>query len=245
MWYRQQHRRRPLPGRGHLVADRDRRHHDLPAARGHGDQARLGHAPAARHRRRRRRRRRQQSVPNGGGGFLVLREPWPSMLRTHLGRRPAVHRDLLVPVRRASTSPATARSGTTTATCGCSAGSTTSCWSPATTSPPPRSSRRWSPTRRWPSPRSSARPTRPPVRRSSRSSSCAARSTADEALVQELRDHVAKTLGPIAKPRQIMLVAGAAEDPVRARSCAGCCATSPRTVRSATSPRCRTPPSWT
>ncbi len=28
----------------------------------------------------------------------------------------------------------------------------------------------------------------------------------DEALVQELRDHVAKTLGPIAKPRQIMLV---------------------------------------
>jgi acetyl-CoA synthetase len=29
----------------------------------------------------------------------------------------------------------------------------------------------------------------------------------DEALVRELRDHVAKTLGPIAKPRQIMLVA--------------------------------------
>jgi acetyl-CoA synthetase len=28
----------------------------------------------------------------------------------------------------------------------------------------------------------------------------------DEALIQELRDHVAKTLGPIAKPRQIMLV---------------------------------------
>jgi len=29
---------------------------------------------------------------------------------------------------------------------------------------------------------------------------------AGEALIQELRDHVAKTLGPIAKPRQIMLV---------------------------------------
>ena len=28
----------------------------------------------------------------------------------------------------------------------------------------------------------------------------------DDALVSELRDHVAKTLGPIAKPRQIMLV---------------------------------------
>jgi acetyl-CoA synthetase len=30
---------------------------------------------------------------------------------------------------------------------------------------------------------------------------------AGEALIQELRDHVSKTLGPIAKPRQIMLVA--------------------------------------
>jgi acetyl-CoA synthetase len=27
----------------------------------------------------------QQSVPNGGGGFLVLRKPWPSMLRTIWG----------------------------------------------------------------------------------------------------------------------------------------------------------------
>jgi acetyl-CoA synthetase len=29
----------------------------------------------------------------------------------------------------------------------------------------------------------------------------------DEELVRELREHVAKTLGPIAKPRQILLVA--------------------------------------
>jgi acetyl-CoA synthetase len=28
----------------------------------------------------------------------------------------------------------------------------------------------------------------------------------DDALLKELRDHVAKTLGPIAKPRQIMIV---------------------------------------
>ena len=42
MWYRAAHRRRPLPGRGHLVADRDRRHHDLPAARRDRDQAGLG-----------------------------------------------------------------------------------------------------------------------------------------------------------------------------------------------------------
>ena len=38
---------------------------------------------------------------------------------------------------------------------------------------------------------------------------------AGEQLIAELRNHVAKTLGPIAKPRQIMLVAGAAEDPLR------------------------------
>jgi acetyl-CoA synthetase len=40
-------RRRALPGRGHLVADRDRRDHDLPAARPDRGQARLGHPPAA------------------------------------------------------------------------------------------------------------------------------------------------------------------------------------------------------
>ena len=42
-----------------------------------------------------------------------------------LGRRPALHRHVLVQVRRACTSRATAPSATTTATCGCSAGSTT------------------------------------------------------------------------------------------------------------------------
>src|SRR3712207_9536553 len=36
------HRRRPLPGRGHLVADRDRPDHDLATARRHPRQARLG-----------------------------------------------------------------------------------------------------------------------------------------------------------------------------------------------------------
>ena len=33
MWYHDAHRRRPLPDRRHVVADRDRRHHDQPAAR--------------------------------------------------------------------------------------------------------------------------------------------------------------------------------------------------------------------
>ena len=44
------HRRRPLPGRRHLVADRDRPHPDHPAARHHHAEARLRHAPVPRHR---------------------------------------------------------------------------------------------------------------------------------------------------------------------------------------------------
>ena len=40
------HRRRPLPGGGHLVADRDRQHHDQPPARRDDPQARLGHQAA-------------------------------------------------------------------------------------------------------------------------------------------------------------------------------------------------------
>ena len=36
-----------------------------------------------------------------------------------------------------------------------------------------------------------------------------------DVLVQELRNHVAQEIGPIAKPRQIMVVARAAQDPLR------------------------------
>ena len=57
------HRPRALPHRRHLVADRNRLHHDLSAARHHGHQTRLGHAPAARHRRRSGGRRRQAGRP--------------------------------------------------------------------------------------------------------------------------------------------------------------------------------------
>ena len=113
--------------RRHLVADRDRRDHDQPAARRHRRQARLGddgRCPGI----------SADVVDDDGqagrrtarGGYLVLTEPWPAMLRTHLGRRRAVQGHLLVALRRAgSTSPATARRRTRTATSGCSAGSTT------------------------------------------------------------------------------------------------------------------------
>ena len=49
------------------------------------------------------------------------------------------------------------------------------------------------------------------------------RATSD--VLTELREHVAKVIGPIAKPDEIIFTPGPAEDPLRARSCAGCCAT--------------------
>ena len=66
LWYHKVIGGEKLPDRRHLVADRDRPHHDLAAAGDHRDQARLGDGadPGDRGRRRRRRRRRGR----GGGG---------------------------------------------------------------------------------------------------------------------------------------------------------------------------------
>ena len=52
MWYREVIGHEPLPHRRHLVADRNRRHHDRAASRRGADQAGLGDAPLPRHRRR-------------------------------------------------------------------------------------------------------------------------------------------------------------------------------------------------
>ena len=73
------HRRRPLPDRRHVVADRDRGHHDLAAARGDDSEAGKRDVPAAGDRGRGRRRRRQDR--RRGGGYLILTRPWPAMLR--------------------------------------------------------------------------------------------------------------------------------------------------------------------
>ena len=74
MWYHEHIGGGTLPDRRHVVADRDRRDHDQPAARRHHHQAGLGDVPAAGHRRRGgRRQRRRRST--GGGGYLTLTQP--------------------------------------------------------------------------------------------------------------------------------------------------------------------------
>ncbi len=121
------HRRRSHARRGHLVADRDRRDHDQPAARGHRHQTGFGHPPVARDQRGRRRQRRGSRPRRRRRSARAHRAVAVDAAR-YLGRRGALPGDVLVPVRRrrATTSPATAPRRTTTATCGCSAGSTTS-----------------------------------------------------------------------------------------------------------------------
>ena len=147
-------------------------------------------------------------MPDGGGGYLVLTKPWPAMLRgiwgdperfkeTYWSRFPGLYfagdgakkdedGNLWLLGRVDDVMNVSGHRLSTTEI-------------ESALSPTPRSPRR----------RSSAPPTRPPARRRAPSSSCAAappRRTR-EALVNELRNHVAKEIGPIAKPRQIMIVA--------------------------------------
>jgi acetyl-CoA synthetase len=126
MWYRDHIGGGHCPDRRHLVADRDRRHHDQPAAGRDRPQARLGAcvpSPASAPRssttwasrspgRARRLPRAHQAVAGDAP--------------RHLGRPAALRRHLLVALRRSTTSPATAPRRTRRATSGCSAGSTTS-----------------------------------------------------------------------------------------------------------------------
>jgi hypothetical protein len=118
------HRRRALPDRRHVVADRDRRPHDHPAARVTTTKPGSATFPHPRHRRRGRRRRRQ---PWSSGAAAT--SPSPARGRPCCGASGATPSATTTPTgpgSRAATSPATAPRSTTTATCGCSAGSTTS-----------------------------------------------------------------------------------------------------------------------
>ena len=120
------HRRRALPGRRHVVADRDRRDHDHAAARASRRRSparRRGRFPASRRRSAPTRgttidgRRRRPAGADAAVAGDAAR---------HLRRSRALRAAVLEPVdARTSTSPATAPSATRTASSGCSAGSTT------------------------------------------------------------------------------------------------------------------------
>ena len=127
IWYREVIGGDRTPGRGHLVADRDRRDHDQPAARRHRRQAGLGDDAAARASRPTSSTTTASRCRTASGGYLVLTEPWPAMLRTIWGddeRYKETYWSRFA--SRATTSPATAPRRTRTATSGCSAASTTS-----------------------------------------------------------------------------------------------------------------------
>ena len=117
-------RRRPLAGRRHVVADRDRDDHDHAVARCDNDEAGLGDEAVP--------RRRGRCLQRGGRGSRPGRRRLPGAQAALAGddardlrRRRALPRDLLGEVPRRSTSPATAPGSTRTATSGCSAASTT------------------------------------------------------------------------------------------------------------------------
>jgi acetyl-CoA synthetase len=151
-----------------------------------------------------------QSVPNGGGGFLVLREPWPAMLRTIWGddqrfidtywsrfenmyfagdgAKKDSDGDLWLLGRVDDVMLVSGHNISTTEV------------ESALVSHPKVAE-------------SAVVGATDPTTGQAIVAFVIPRGTTDiegeagESLIQELRDHVAKTLGPIAKPRQIMLVA--------------------------------------
>ena len=76
-----QDRRRALPDRRYLVADRDRRHHDVAAARRDSPPSRAAAPSRCRASCRRSSIEQGKPVPQGQGGWLVITKPWPGMLR--------------------------------------------------------------------------------------------------------------------------------------------------------------------
>ena len=124
IWYWKHIGCEQVPGRRHLVADRDRSHHDRAAARGHGPEARERDIPVARDRGRGRRRRRQDRRER-----RRLPHPHPPVAghaARHLRRSRSGTARRTGAVWRAVTSRATGPRSTRTDTCGCSGGSTTS-----------------------------------------------------------------------------------------------------------------------
>ncbi len=135
-------RRRALPDRRYLVADRNRRHPDHAAARRDQTEAGFGDTTVLRRGARDRRCRRQGAGRRNLRQSLHRQDPGrgrcaPSMATTTASSRP------ISPPTRASISPATAAAAMRTAITGSPAASTTSSTSPATAWAPPKSKAHW------------------------------------------------------------------------------------------------------
>ena len=96
MWYHEQRRRRALPDRRHVVADRDRRPHDHAAAGRHAAGAGLLHAAAAGHHGRDRRRDRARRRRTVTAASWSIKRPWPAMIRTIWGD-PERYQEVVLP----------------------------------------------------------------------------------------------------------------------------------------------------
>ena len=116
-------RRRPLPDRRHLVADRDRRHPDHAAAGRDTAKARLGNAAVLRRHPRAGRCRRQGARPARRPAISASRIRGPARCARSMATISASSTLISAPIP-ASISPATAAGATKTAITGSPAGST-------------------------------------------------------------------------------------------------------------------------
>ena len=85
VWYWKVIGTRALPGRRHVVADRDGRDHDHARCRASRRSSRARRRSRSRASRPTSSTRRARASGLGGGGYLVLRHPWPAIARTIWG----------------------------------------------------------------------------------------------------------------------------------------------------------------
>ncbi len=151
-------RRRALPDRRYLVADRDRRHSDHAAAGRDQTQAGFGDAAVLRRGARNRRCRRQGAGRRNLRAISASPNPGRARCARSMATTSASSRPISRPTR-ANTSPATAAAAMPMAITGSPAASTTSSTSPAIAWAPRKSRVRWWRTPRCRKPRWSAIPT--------------------------------------------------------------------------------------
>ena len=199
IWYHEVIGGETLPDCRHLVADRNRRHHDHAAAGRDSDQTRHRHAAVFRRRCRPSWTTRARKCRPNVGGKLVIRKPWPACCAASR-RSSRVTKNNTGAKSKADISPATARVGTRTVISGSSAGSTTCSTSRATASAPPKSKARWSAIRKSPKPPSVGRPDELKGQGLVVFVTLKGGVKPTPSLSEELRDHVGKEIGAIAKP---------------------------------------------